>query len=199
MYERELQLMFFGDDLVCGRGDESGLGWVGRITQLVVKQEPHSLFYNLGIRGETSTQLCERFEQEASLRTRDDADTRILFNFGLNDSLTEDLNPQVALKDSLENMKQLMRACKGKYRMLVVGPPCVYNPNHNAKVKKLHQWLEDLCGKTHTPYISLFEATEQDPQYKRELLHHGRMLPSRKGYEKLFDLISNDRQWWFPA
>ncbi|AJQ94284.1 GDSL-type esterase/lipase family protein [Gynuella sunshinyii] len=192
MQEFNLILQFYGDDLLV---QENGL--VARLTQHIQKSQPNCIVYNQGIKHETTSQLRQRFADEAIRRWVPEADNRIVFCYGLNDCSTDPENPGILLRETMENTQHLLHACKGKFRIFMLGVPCVYDPAYNARVKKLNQWLGELCNKTRTPYISLFDATDRDPIYKRELVQTDRICPGSRGIDKLLDLLRNDRLWWF--
>jgi len=199
MATERTQLFFFGDEILSGWGDQYGLGLVGRLNRLIHDQYYPVQTYNLGVSGEDSKALTARMPQEFGCREENGDDNRVVLCFGIQDSRTLGGQTVMPLKDSIENTKLLLALLKKqKVKHLMIGPPAVYDPNHNARVKKLHHWLEELCHKTHTPYISIWESTEQDPQYKREVSQHDRVLPKERGYEKIFNLVANDRQWWYP-
>ena len=194
MQEFNLILQFYGDDLLTLDN-----GPVARLTKHVQSTHPDTIVYNQGVKGETSTQLTERFLDEAQRRWVAEADNRIVFCYGINDCSADPDNPGILLRETMENSQRLLHACRGKFRVFMLGIPCVYDPAYNARVKKLNQWLGELCNKTHTPYISLFNGTERDPLYKRELVQTDRVLPGPHGAGKINDLLLNDRLWWFAA
>lgn len=62
----DIRICFFGDSFTAGTGDPDYLGWSGRVCRAA--QHPSLTHYNLGIRGNTSLQIEERWQAEAILR-----------------------------------------------------------------------------------------------------------------------------------
>jgi acyl-CoA thioesterase-1 len=81
----ELRLCFVGDSLTLGTGDDEFLGWPGRVVQRE-RQAGHDLtMHNLGIRGNTTTQIEARWEAEARARLPETNPAALVFSFGCND------------------------------------------------------------------------------------------------------------------
>lgn len=55
-----VQLCFVGDSFVAGIGDETALGWTGRLTARQAATGNPVTAYNLGIRGNTSADIAAR-------------------------------------------------------------------------------------------------------------------------------------------
>ena len=60
-------MLIFGDSIVSGRGEIPNIGWVGRLKK-DFENSPHKSIFNLGIPGDTSTNLFKRFETEIKAR-----------------------------------------------------------------------------------------------------------------------------------
>jgi acyl-CoA thioesterase-1 len=82
---RAMRICFLGDSYVSGAYDAECLGWAGRISAAARARGHDVSPYNLGIRGETSLQLAERWRSEASLRLTTMQELRLVFEFGMND------------------------------------------------------------------------------------------------------------------
>lgn len=92
-----MTLFCFGDSITYGNWDPKG-GWVGRLRDYLdskslsassgndLYSKFYTLTYNLGIPGDTSSGLLERFETELAFRFNPDEETVILFAIGINDS-----------------------------------------------------------------------------------------------------------------
>ena len=83
--ERRIGMCFVGDSYVAGFGDPKALGWVSR----VVARTPHTgidlATYNLGVRGQSSTDVLGRWQREAEVRWISCNERRLVVSFGLND------------------------------------------------------------------------------------------------------------------
>ena len=83
--DRRIGLCFVGDSYVNGYGDPKALGWVSR----VVARTPHDgsalTTYNLGVRGESSSDVLARWRSETALRWKNCNERRLVIGFGTND------------------------------------------------------------------------------------------------------------------
>ena len=79
-----MNVLVFGDSIGLGLWDENG-GWVGRLTEFLVKKSIASdldedyEIYNLGVSGDTTEGLVERFEFETRYRVGE-SETAIIFS-----------------------------------------------------------------------------------------------------------------------
>lgn len=188
---------FVGDSLITGIGDASGLGWCTRLVMLSARGQKAFIPYVLGVPGDTSSMIREHFAVEVDRRLAHQEDARVVFQFGVEDCRLLGEKPQVGLRESVLNLKSMMTAAKGRYRMLVVSPPPVYDPAINARLQRLVHAQSELARSMQVPFIDVFKPLNSDVQYKRELSQFDKVHPQQRGYEKIFSIISNDRQWWF--
>ena len=84
---RDIRVCFAGDSFVAGTGDDTALGWVGRVTAAGIAGGLRLTSYNLGVRGATSVQVARRLAIEARPRLTTAEDPRIIVSFGVNDTL----------------------------------------------------------------------------------------------------------------
>jgi lysophospholipase L1-like esterase len=81
-----MEILCFGDSITFGEGD--GKGWTGRIKEWFEGTDSKRRVYNLGIPGETSTDLIKRFDSECKARVNPNeaSDNYIIFiAIGAND------------------------------------------------------------------------------------------------------------------
>lgn len=192
----ELNVCVLGDGIVKGVGDTEMLGWAGRLLKRTATDHGPINYYNLGIPGQSSVDVAERLS-ELEVRLPQGADNRLILSFGLNDTELLNGQPRQSNQHSLEALKNIILQTRTRYKMLMVGPVPVYEPQRNARLKRLNALFHDLCLKARVPYIDLFSALIDDIDYRRDLARHGKIYPSDSGYEKIYDLIWNDRSWWF--
>lgn len=192
----DLNLCVLGDGLAKGYGDPKRKGWAGYLADQVAEGHGPLTYYNLGIPGESSAGVLKRVG-ELDPRLTLGADNRLLLAFGLVDVIGYRDTQPLALKESLANLQALLLKTQGRYKMLMVGPPAVFDPVQNGRVKRLNSAFHDLSLKVRVPYIDLFSSLVEDVQYRRELSQGDRIHPGEKGHVKIFELLSNDRSWWF--
>src|SRR5688500_4352961 len=91
----DIRICFIGDSFVNGTGDDTALGWVGRVCAAARARGVGLTAYNLGIRRDTSLGVLARCEQEWSRRLPvgvdgvDGVDGRIVLSFGVNDTVVD--------------------------------------------------------------------------------------------------------------
>ena len=110
---------------MAGAGDEEGLGWPGRLTAAAWAADLPLTSYNLGVRGESTSEVARRFRAEAEPRLIPGADNRVLFAVGANDvSLGEDGEQAIPTEESVELMT-----------------PTFFHPFDAAKLMNAWVWL----------------------------------------------------------
>ncbi|WP_196160055.1 GDSL-type esterase/lipase family protein [Reinekea sp. G2M2-21] len=192
----ELNFCVLGDGFASGVGDPSMQGWSNRLMMATVKELGMVRFYNLGVEGETSPMVAARVNELAP-RFPKGQDNRLILAFGLHDTELVDGKPRVANQESLEALKQLILKTRPHFKMIMIGIPPVYEPQQNTRIKRLNGLHRELCQKARVPYIDIFSSLAEDVQYKRELAKGDKVFPADIGYQKVFELIWNDRAWWF--
>ena len=96
-----MTLCIFGDSIAWGASDEKG-GWVNRF-KLSLMDSIH--VYNLGICGDTTNYLLERFKVECEAREP----TKIVFAIGINDSSSDS---GIDIKKFEDNLNELAKQAK---------------------------------------------------------------------------------------
>jgi len=192
----DLNICVLGDGFVKGLGESEQMGWAGRLVRAAQKEHGPINFYNLGIPGETCPSVAQRV-RELVPRLPKGADNRLIVCCGLMDTFQAEGQPGVTNLESIEALQTLLLKTRSHFKMLVIGLPPVYEPQRNNRIKRLNGLLRELCVKIRVPFIDLFSSLNVDVQYKRELVQGDRVHPGSPGYEKVFELIRNDRSWWF--
>jgi len=196
VYMSDLNLCILGDGFVKGVGDPELDGWAGRLVKEANIEHGPINYYNLGVPGESSGEVAKRV-RELVPRLPKGADNRLILSFGVMDTEVEEGKPKATNQESVEALKTLIGQTRSHFKMLMIGLPPVYDPQRNTRIKRLNGLYRDLCAKGRVPYIDIFAALAEDVQFKRELVKGNKIYPGQLGYQKVFDLIWNDRQWWF--
>ena len=202
-------ILCFGDSITMGAWDEEG-GWVARLNKYAIKKmmdnnlSYYHQVYNLGISGDTTTELLKRFEKELSARTQREEESRhiILFAIGINDSYTfvSQGIENVLLTDFQTNLERLAALAKKDTSDIVfVGltpvDESIVNPvpwrteiaYKNELIKKYNEALKTFCNNQQLIFINFFdEFMKKD--YK-SLLIDG-LHPNTKGHELMSLLIT---------
>lgn len=192
----DINICMLGDGLVKGIGDGELLGWAGRLIRESNKEHGPLTYYNLGVPDQTSQEVSQRLS-ELKPRMKSGEDNRLILSFGLADTEIEENKTRLTSQQSLDGLKTILMATRPHYKMIMVGPPPVYETQRNARIKRLNNMFREVAAKARLPYVDIFTVLIDDIQYKRGLARGDKVHPTDEGYEKIFDLIWNDRVWWF--
>jgi lysophospholipase L1-like esterase len=199
-----MQVFVFGDSIVYGSWDSEG-GWVDRLKKDIHKKvidshkedtDCYFQIYNLGISGNTTKDLINRFEAEINPRLNEEEENFIIFAIGINDSQFRhnEGDHKVPFKEYQENLEKLLEMAK-RYseRICFVGltlvnekktDPLEWDKTESYKnefIKKYDQELQDFCQKNNLAYIPVPEMTE-------DLLEDG-LHPNSFGHEEIYKRI----------
>lgn len=205
------RILIFGDSIVFGNWDEQG-GWANRLKSFYLKEclnnsDYYYMVYNVGVSGDTSNELLERFEYEVKHRlwereeTGEKEEIIIILSIGKNDaafiksrkSLTTPIN------DFAINIKQLLVIAK-KYsvKIVFVGPtfidetktiPTKWDFNieyRNKDIEKYNKTIKLACNEKKIYFINMYEKFNK-LDYKK-LLEDG-LHPNSAGHKKIFEIV----------
>lgn len=196
-------ILIFGASGAFGIGVDPKLGWVGRLKSDFEPKEKYNAVYNLGVPGETSSDLLKRFDIEAKARIKKrwpKDKYAIVFSIGTNDSASreKDGEPTNNIDTLSRNMRELVSKAK-EYtdRVLVMGLWPVdeervqpYEAYYflNERIKKYHEAIKAVCQELSVPFLDKFEEV-YNSDYKPLLLDgiHG----TEEGYQRLYELVKN--------
>jgi len=123
-------ILCFGDSITHGRGEMPGIGWVGRLKEYYESQDFYNCVFNLGIPGNTSEDMLERFDVEAKARViyrRPDSEYIMTISVGTNDIGGEG-SPEAVVVDKEQfrkNILSLISKAKEFTEKLVLLVPCL--------------------------------------------------------------------------
>lgn len=192
-------ILCFGDSITFGRGEMPCSGWVGRLNDYFEKQDFWNTVYNLGIPGNTSLGLLERFDCECQARIkfyRPEDKFVILVAVGVNDSKWEEDydHPKVNKKDFENNIKELIEKAKSYQAKLVfIGPTPVDETRtlpfentyfKNERIMLFNEIIKNNCGKNSVLFLDLFNVLDNWSSLLMEGVH-----PNSKGYDSMFEKI----------
>ncbi|MFB2934698.1 GDSL-type esterase/lipase family protein [Aerosakkonemataceae cyanobacterium BLCC-F154] len=194
-----VRICFVGDSFVNGTGDSKCLGWTGRICNAAIEQGHDITYYNLGIRGETSTDISGRWFEEVARRLPESCDRKILFSFGVNDTTIENGKPRVELSQTKENTQKILSIAKSLFSVLMVSPPPIVEVEQNSRVGILSQELAIICQQLNVPYLDVFTPLEKSEVWLKEVAANDSYHPNAGGYLELANLVQKWDAWqgWF--
>ena len=198
MTAEDIRICFVGDSFVNGTGDETALGWVGRVCALAHTHGFPITSYNLGIRRNTSADILQRWESECFLRLPAGCDNRVVLSCGVNDSMIENGALRVAPQHSRANVRAILRAAS-QYKLLMVGPPPMLEEAENQRIGALSRAFAEEAAALGVPFIELFSALVADAAYKQEVAGNDGAHPRSGGYTKIANIVASSPHWWFHS
>lgn len=207
-----MTLFCFGDSITYGNWDPKG-GWVGRLRDYLDSKSLaaysgenlystyYTLTYNLGIPGDTSSGLLERFESELIPRFNPDELTIILLAIGINDSRfysktgEHETDPgvfeqniwdlwEIAIKYSADvAFIGLTPVDEDRTSPLFWEMDAVYK---NEYIERYNNLIKEFCKSRKIPFIDIFSGMK-DLNIK-SLLEDG-IHPNQEGYKVIEEII----------
>jgi len=201
------QILIFGDSITYGAWDKEG-GWVQRLRRFLDEKNLTSpdfycVVYNLGISGDTSEDLLERFEFETKQRLKEHKETIVAFAIGINDSqfVHSEGNHRVPIKKFKNNLQELIKlAQKFSLKIIFVGltpvdeektTPIPWNSDKfykNEYIEKYNQVIKKVCEENKIYFIEIFKKFEATGY--QELLEDG-LHPNSKGHKRIFEIVKD--------
>lgn len=199
------QILVFGDSITYGAWDIKG-GWAGRLKSLVTKktiatnQKFYCTVHNLGISGNTTTDLLERAEFETEQRLKEPNETIFIFNIGVNDAIHDRRDiawtePE-KFRENLEKLIGIARKYSSKIVFIGIMPvneakasPVFWDAEvfySNARLEKYNGIIKTVCAKNNAHFIDIFRKLIKS-DYKN-LLEDG-VHPNSKGHKMIFDEV----------
>lgn len=199
-----------GDSLTRGTGDDSGKGYVGFVTEHLKEQleQQEMMVHNLGINGQTSTQLIQQLKQPNVTTHIKEADV-ILMTIGGNDlfqkgETLQNLsleNIKKIQKEYLENLKQIFTQIREQNDLVTVFILGLYNPFIDLDESKItntivRNWnfaTENMTGEfdqiVFVPTFDLFQLSVND------YLYSDHFHPNQAGYQLISDRLAPLINW----
>jgi len=182
----DLRVLFFGDSFVAGIGDPDGRGWVGRVAAAASAAGRPLTAYQLGVRRETSVEVAVRWRFEAMPRLSADADCRVVFAVGANDTTVERGAPRVKAERSCLALATILdQAAAVGVPAAVAGPPPVGDDAQRERVAALSNAFAVLCAKRGTAFWPVAESLASSPTWREEQAAGDGAHPAAGGYEAL--------------
>jgi len=183
------RLCVWGDSITYGASDTEKGGWVNRLKIYFGGDDDAPSVYNVGISGDNTSNLVERFSVECKARNPD----AILFAIGVNDSQHDiDGKFRVPLKDFRKNLRFLFEEAK-KYtdKIGFIGlmkvddskvSPIPWNTAQyydKESVLKFDVAIKEFCEENDLPYLYMYDLLGDENM--PDGLH-----PDAVGHEKMF-------------
>lgn len=193
----DIRICFTGDSFTAGAGDDTALGFPGRLCSDL--RTAHGLditYYNLGIRRDTSTDILARWEHEVNARlNRDEHSGRLVFCFGTNDNVIENGKKRVDTATTLENARFILVRAKQMWPTVMLGPPWTSVGDVDEENEALSRELGELCEKIDVPFLALYDGMDGNEVWAREAEAGDGIHPNAGGYELIAKAVAGWDKW----
>ena len=203
------QILVFGDSITYGAWDTKG-GWVQRLRKFVDnknlnEKNYYCIIYNLGISGDTTEWLLERFEKEIKSRLKElekEEKLVIIISMGSNDCAFDNEKNKTDVSDAKfnENISKLIKIAK-KFTsdLIFVGfnpvdeskvNPIPWNPSYsyiNKDIQRFDSIVKKNCTDNELDFISIFEKLTNENYNK--LLSYDGVHPNNEGHKRIFEEV----------
>ena len=194
-------VLAFGDSITFGRGVLSDKGWADKLKDYFESEDFFNAFYNLGIPGDTSTDLLRRFETELKARVNyyhPDNKFVTLIAIGTNDSkgLGTPENLKTNPDDYSNNLLKIVKIAKKETKdiVLISLPPVdeslmpFENTYFSNKViREFNDIIERIAKKEGLLFCDVFSDFINQKNY--ESLFADGVHPNEKGYDFIYGII----------
>jgi len=201
------RVLIFGDSITAGAWDKGG-GWTQRLIKFLFGKvidgnDFYGFAYNLGVSGDTTEDLLERFEFETKARLKDTEETVFLFSIGANDSALvhskKSMNiPENKFRKNIQNLIRLAQKYSSKIVFVGLFPvdepkvdPIPWAPDKSYKYqnsKEYNDIIKNVCIKNKIYFIDMFNKITK-MNYKK-LLEDG-VHPNTEGHKLIFESVKD--------
>lgn len=200
-------MLVFGASIVYGACDLERGGWAERLNLFLADKTGWDVHaYNLGVSGDTSTGLLERFGFECSVSRKPGI---ILISIGVNDSqyIGSPLNMRTPPMEFRKNIRKVLELAKGrseKVAFVGVTPvdekktmPIPWKTDTyytSGNVRKYDSIVREVCREEGVPYLDMMKVF---PEATEEFFHDG-LHPNAEGHRKIFEAVKEflEEQKW---
>jgi lysophospholipase L1-like esterase len=190
-----MRICFIGDSFVNGTGDPGCLGWTGRLCREANADGFRVTYYNLGVRGNTSADIRDRWLEEVRARSRHEEIFAMVFSFGANDTTIENGATRVPFEESLANAGMIAMTSSIVYPTLFVGPPPIGDDEQNERIERLSDAMMVICADAGVPFLPAFRVMRKSDVWMKEVAMTDGAHPGAGGYEALAAHVAAWRPW----
>ncbi len=194
------KILVFGDSIAWGAFDSEGGGWV-ECLKLYMWRKGDIDVYNLGVSGNKTPNLLERFESETKARIEEDEETIIIFAIGINDSYflhskNDFMTPIEQFKENVQKLTDL--AQKFSLKIIFVGltsvdesktTPIPWDTDKSYKNENIKKYNEIIKSVSKDRNIYFIEILDKWLQFDYQDLLEDGLHPNSKGHKKIFETV----------
>ena len=172
---KDINILVFGDSITYGAWDKEKSGWVNRLRLALENDNSNNCYtiFNLGISGDVTEGIKNRFDNECKIRFNKNDNTIIIFSIGINDSQNIKDEDRVLLGTFRNNVISLINSAK-KYtnNILFIGLTKVdeseiefypWNKDKcysDSKIILFDFVLKEICLENNVDYIDAYDLLE---------------------------------------
>jgi len=191
----------FGDSITWGALDTEKGGWVERLKAYLLESDND--VYNLGVSGDKTPHILERFEIETKARVEEGEDVILVFAIGINDSyFIQSKNDFMTPPDNFKrNIQEIIeRAQKISSKIIFIGltpvdesktRPIPWDTDKffkNENIEKYNEITRAACEEKKVHFVEIFNNwIKSDYQ---DMLEDG-LHPNSKGHQKIFETVKD--------
>lgn len=178
--------IIFGDSITYGLYDKEMCGWVNRIRHTLENKTENNYVVNLGIPGQSSSDIKDRFELELKNRYNDTDNFILIFAIGIKDALILNKDKEHVNKFN-DNIKYIIdksrKYTNNIYFIGLISPDYKKRKEYSkVNVHKIDDTLKNICEQEKVKYIKLIDKIE------KEFLVDG-LHPNNEGHQKISNII----------
>jgi acyl-CoA thioesterase I len=188
----DMRLIFIGDSIVAGSGDDECRGWVGRVGSATRRAGIDHTPYNLGIGGNTAADVLARWEQEVTRRLNPDIENRLVAQVGVNDARDG------VERDHADSARDVAAFVDGARAIglepLIVGPIPTRQREESDRIGKLSELFASTCAEKGAAFIELHAGLRDSGGFLATLESDG-YHPDADGYAEIAQVVLHNG-WW---
>jgi acyl-CoA thioesterase I len=189
----DMRLIFIGDSIVAGSGDDECRGWVGRVGSASRRAGVDHTPYNLGIGGNTAADVLARWEQEVTRRLNPEIENRLVVQVGVNDARDGVERPA---GDTVRDLAAIVDGARGiGLEPLVVGPIPTAQPEESERIGALSNRFAELCGERDAAFIEVHAALRDNATLLASMANGDGYHPDADGYAEIAQAVLHNG-WW---
>lgn len=193
-------IICLGDSITHGRGEQPNKGWAGRLKEDFENENEFHVFYNLGIPGDTTTNLLKRMPTELKYRAKyvwPGDWYKVIIAIGINDTriFENKKNNETKKSDFKKNIKKIIQIAKKHTKQVyVIGitpvdekitTPFENTYFYNKTIKEYNKVIKDVSKEEKVQFIEVYDEFKNYSKLLSDGVH-----PNKKGYELMYKIIS---------
>jgi acyl-CoA thioesterase-1 len=204
-----VRLCFVGDSLTTGVGDEGWNGWPQRLCAAERRRGREVTPYNLGIRGDTSQDIRDRWFAECNRRLGQPFAGGLVFNFGVNDTQDRNGERRLPLDRSIENARSVVALARSWKPTIWIAPlpidparePCRVRTGgieytiYQGRIAELADAFALVAADLGVPFVMISAALAGDQRWLTGLSSGDGIHPVGQGYARIADAIEEHPLW----